>query len=137
MNPGKSVAIKVWRDGSDQTFNVKLGDMPAPDKLASADKSNQQDNNTADTLDKFGLTVTPSDDGKGLVVTDVDPNSDAADRGIRAGDVIVAVNSKDVNSVSDVDHAASEAAKAGRKAVLVRIMRDDNSRFVALPVAKG
>jgi serine protease Do len=42
-----------------------------------------------------------------------------------------------VNSASDVDQAASEAAKAGRKAVLVRIMRDDNSRFVALPVAKG
>jgi serine protease Do len=106
--------------------------------MASADNSNQSDHNSsADTLDKFGLTVTPSDNGKGLVVTDVDPNSDAADRGIRAGDIIVAVNSKDVTSASDVDQAAADAAKAGRKAVLVQVMRDDNSRFVALPVAKG
>jgi len=137
MIPGKSIQVKVWRDGSDKTFDVKLGEMPAPDKMASADNSKQSDTNSADTLDKFGLTVTPSDNGKGLVVTDVDPNSDASDRGIRAGDVIVAVNSKDVSSAADVDRAASEAAKAGRKAVLVQIMRDDNSRFVALPVAKG
>ena len=93
--------------------------------------------NSDDTLDKFGLTVAPSDKGKGLVVTDVDPNSDAADRGIQAGDVIVAVNSKDVNSASDVDAAASDAAKAGRKAILMQVMHNDNSRFVALPVAKG
>jgi serine protease Do len=137
MIPGKSIQVKVWRDGSDKTFDVKLGEMPAPDKMASADNSKQSDTNSADTLDKFGLTVTPSDNGKGLVVTDVDPNSDASDRGIRAGDVIVAVNSPDVSSAADVDRAASEAAKAGRKAVLVQIMRDDNSRFVALPVAKG
>jgi serine protease Do len=137
MSPGKSVEVKVWRDGAEKTFDVKLGKMPAPDKMASADQSGPSDSGGSETLDKFGLTVTPSDDGKGLVVTDVDPNSDAADRGIRAGDVIVAINSKDVNSASDVDRAASEAAKAGRKAILVQVMRDDNSRFVALPVAKG
>jgi serine protease Do len=137
MNPGTSVEVKVWRNGSDKTFDLKLGEMPSPDKVASADHSDQSDSNTADTLDKFGLTVTPSDNGKGLVVTDVDPSSDAADRGIRAGDVIVAVNSKDVTSASDVDQAAADAAKAGRKAILVQVMRDDNSRFVALPVAKG
>jgi serine protease Do len=139
MNPGKSVQIKVWRDGADKTFDVKLGEMPAPDKMASADRSNQPDNGgaTDNALERFGLTVTPSEDGKGLTVTDVDPNGDAADRGIQAGDVIVAVNSNDVSSAADVDKAASEAAKAGRKAVLVQIMRDDNSHFVALPVAKG
>jgi serine protease Do len=105
--------------------------------MASADNSNQSNNSSANTLDKFGLTVQPSDNGKGLVVTDVDPNGDAADSGIQAGDVIVAVNSKDVNSAADLQHAASEAAKAGRKAILVQIMRDDNSHFVALPVANG
>jgi serine protease Do len=138
MTPGKPVEIKVWRGGKDQTIDVKLGELPSQDKMASADSSNSQtDDNKADTLDNFGLTVAPADDGKGLVVTDVDPGSDAADRGIQAGDVIVAVNSKEVNSASDVDKAAAEASKAGRKAVLVQVMRDDNSRFVALPVAKG
>ena len=137
MNPGQTAHLKVWRDGSEKDFDVKLGKFPEPDKMASADNSNQSNNSSANTLDKFGLTVQPSDNGKGLVVTDVDPNGDAADSGIQAGDVIVAVNSKDVNSAADLQHAASEAAKAGRKAILVQIMRDDNSHFVALPVANG
>ena len=61
----------------------------------------------------------------------------AADRGIQAGDVIVAVNSKEVSGSADVAAAMADAAKAGRKAVLVQVTRDDTSRFVALPVSKG
>ena len=83
------------------------------------------------------MTVSPADDGKGIVVTDVDPDGDAADRGIQAGDVIVSVNSKQVSSAADVTAAMDEAAKAGRKGVLVQVTREDASRFVALPVAKG
>ena len=55
------------------------------------------------TLADLGLTVTPSDDGKGLVVTDVDPGSDAADRGLQAGDVITSVNSKPVSGAGDIE----------------------------------
>lgn len=84
----------------------------------------------------MGLTVTRAETGKGLVVTDVDPDSDAADRGIQAGDVITAINSVDVNGTDDALKAMADAAKSGRKAVF-QISRDDNNRFVALPLAKG
>jgi serine protease Do len=137
MNPGQTAHVQVWRDGSEKAFDVKLGKFPEPDKMASADQSTPSDSGGSETLNKFGLTVTPSDDGKGLVVTDVDPNSAAADNGIQAGDVIVAANFKDVNSAAGLDKAASDAAKAGRKAILVRIMRNNNSHFVAVPVGKG
>ena len=70
-------------------------------------------------------------------MTDVDPGSDAADRGLQAGDVITTVNSKPVTGAGDIEKAMEDAAKAGRKAVLVQVTRDDASRFVALPVAKG
>ncbi|WP_292377378.1 PDZ domain-containing protein, partial [Mesorhizobium sp.] len=90
-----------------------------------------------DTLADLGLTVTKSENGKGLVVTDVDPDSAAADRGIQPGDVITAVNSAEVNGTDDVTKAMADAVKSGRKAVLMQITRDDNNRFVALPVAKG
>jgi serine protease Do len=83
------------------------------------------------------LTVTRAEDGKGLVVTDVDPDSEAADRGIQAGDVITSINSVAVNDTDDVGKAMADASKAGRKSVLVQIDRDDNTRFVALPLAKG
>jgi serine protease Do len=134
--PGKSVDVTVWRNGKAETVKVDLGTLPKSDKQASNDDQ-QSAPVKPDSLADLGLTVTKSDDGKGLVVTDVDPDSDAADRGIQAGDVITAVNSQDVAGPDDITKAMAEAAKAGRKSVLVQISRDDNNRFVALPVAKG
>ncbi|MGN6142534.1 MAG: Do family serine endopeptidase [Mesorhizobium sp.] len=134
--PGKSVDVTVWRNGKAETVKVDLGTLPKSDKQASNDDQ-QSAPVKPDSLADLGLTVTKSDDGKGLVVTDVDPDSDAADRGIQAGDVITAVNSQEVAGPDDITKAMAEAAKAGRKSVLVQISRDDNNRFVALLVAKG
>jgi serine protease Do len=137
--PGKSVDVTVWRNGKDETVKVDLGTLPASDKQASNDDNNKQSAPAAkaDTLADLGLTVTKAENGKGLVVTDVDPDSDAADRGIQPGDVITSINSNDVNTTDDVSKAMTDAAKAGRKAVLMQITRDDSNRFVALPVGKG
>ena len=135
--PGKSVEVTLWRDGKSEVVKVDLGELPGAEKQAAlGDDSNKAPEQT-DTLADLGLTVTPSDDGKGLVVTDVDPGSDAAERGIQAGDVITSVNSTQMSGADDVAKAMEDAAKAGRKAVLVQVTRDDASRFVALPVAKG
>ncbi|TIT51572.1 MAG: PDZ domain-containing protein, partial [Mesorhizobium sp.] len=134
--PGKPVDVTVWRDGKSETVKVDLGTLPSGDKQASADQQPSAPPK-ADTLADLGLTVTRSDDGKGLVVTDVDPDSDAADRGIQPGDVITSVNSTEVNGTDDVAKAMADAVKSGRKAVLMQITRDDSNRFVALPVAKS
>ncbi len=134
--PGTTVDMNVWRNGKAETVKVELGALPGADKQASADNS-APSASSSDTLADLGLTVTTADDGKGLVVTDVDPDSDAADRGIRTGDVITAVNSEDVTSVKDVTDAMDTAAKAGRKSVLVQISRDSANRFVALPINQG
>ena len=135
LDPGKTVAVEVWRDGKAQTFDVKLGTLPGSQDRAEA----TPDTATPETgtLEGFGLTVTKAEDGKGLVVTNVDADSEAADRGMQAGDVILAVNSKEVASAADVEKAVEEASKAGRKAVLFQVMRDQTNRFVALPVARG
>lgn len=138
-SPGKSVDVTIWRDGKSETVKVDLGTLPASDKQASNDDNSKQSAPAAkpDTLADLGLTVTKAEKGKGLVVTDVDPDSDAADRGIQPGDVITSINSNEVNTTDDVSKAMTDAAKAGRKAVLMQITRDDSNRFVALPVGKG
>jgi serine protease Do len=134
--PGSTVDVSLWRKGKTETVKVNLGELPKADQQASADDQSAPASPT-DSLADLGLTVTRSDDGKGLVVTDVDPDSDAADRGIQAGDVITAVNSEEVGSATDVTKAMEQAQKAGRKSVLVQISRNDSNRFVALPLAKG
>jgi serine protease Do len=135
--PGKAVELGVWRKGKTETFTIDLGKLPNTDKQASADDRQQETPAAPDSLAEFGLTVTKSEDGKGLVVTDVDPDSSASDRGIQTGDIITAVNSTEVNDKQDVTKAIAEATKAGRKSVLVQLTRNDNNRFVALPIAKG
>jgi len=132
--PGSTAEISIWRDSATKTISVKLGEMPGATQEARADTNAPA---SADVLEGFGLTVTPAEDGKGLVVTDVDPNGDAAERGIQAGDVIVAVNSSEVNSAADMQKAVKAASDAGRKAVLLQVERDSASRFIALPVAEG
>jgi serine protease Do len=134
--PGTDVELTLWRDGKSETVKLTLGSLPDEQKQAAADDKDQQQAEPT-SLSDLGLTVTPSEDGKGLVVTDVDPESDAADRGIQAGDVITMVNTKEIKDTSDVKTAMQDAAKSGRKAVLFQISRDDTNRFVALPLARG
>ncbi|RVA09880.1 PDZ domain-containing protein, partial [Mesorhizobium sp. M7D.F.Ca.US.004.03.1.1] len=137
-SPGKSVDVTVWRDGKSQTIKVDLGKLPASDKQASNDPQQQPATEAKpDTLAALGLTVTKAENGKGLVVTDVDPDSNASDRGIQAGDIIRAVNSTEVNGTGDANKAMADAVKSGRKAVLMQITRDDSNRFVALPADRG
>ena len=130
------VEVTVWRDGKTETKTRRARQAAGDDQQASADEA-------APERDRAELARRPrpdgrrADDGKGLVVTDVDPDSDAAERGIQAGDVITAVNSKAVESAGDVKSAMGDAAKSGRKAVLFQVTRDDTNRFVALPIAKG
>lgn len=135
ITPGKAVDVTVWRNGKAETIKVDLGEIPGSDKQASADQPASP--GEPSSLADLGLTVTQSEDGKGLVVTDVDPSSDAADRGVQAGDVITAVNSVEVKSATDVTKALDQAEKAGRKAVLFQISREDSNRFVALPLNQG
>jgi serine protease Do len=134
--PGKEVDITLWRDGKSQDVKLTLGELKPDQKQASLEQQ-PSEQPQSDTLNDFGLTVTKSEDGKGIVVTDVEPGSPADDRGIQSGDVITAVNSNEVSGASDFNKAVSDAAKSGKKAVLVQITRDDTNRFVALPVAKG
>ncbi|MBO6899744.1 MAG: Do family serine endopeptidase [Rhizobiaceae bacterium] len=134
LDPGQEVELTLWRDGKAETVSVKLGEMPAAQQVAAAEP---QEPDAGDTLEGFGLTVTPAEDGNGLVVTDVSPDGEAAARGIQAGDVIVSVNSRQIKAVADVDEAVKAATGAGRKAVLFQVQRDAANRFVALPVGQG
>jgi serine protease Do len=138
IEPGQSVDVTVWRKGKSEVFKVDLGELPGAEQQASAAPNDEQDAPAeSDTLADLGLTMTPSDDGKGLVVTDVESGSTAAERGIEAGDVITEVNSVEVAGADDIAKAMADAEKAGRKAVLVQVTREDTSRFVTFPVSKG
>jgi serine protease Do len=138
MQPGSKAELSVWRAGKAQSLTVELGTLPADQKDASADDNNQPQQPEAPASEKaladLGLTVGPSDDGKGLAITGIDPDSDAADKGIKEGEKITSVNNQEVSSAADVVRVLNQAKKDGRTRALFQIQSGEGSRFVALPI---
>ncbi|MEQ8305830.1 MAG: Do family serine endopeptidase [Hoeflea sp.] len=138
IEPGKTTDITVWRNGESETISVELGTLPTETAALNTDDRNEPSAPQAEaTLDDFGLTVVPAENGKGLLITSVAADSAAEERGLRAGDVIVAVNNQDVADAADVVGIIDNAASDGRKAALFQVENENRSRFVALPIDQG
>jgi serine protease Do len=137
MAPGTSVKISYWRDGAAQDATIVLGKLPTSDQQASATDKSGGSAQQPSPLDDFGLALAPSDDHTGVVVTDVDPNGQAAQRGLQPGDVILTVGDAKVKDPTEVEKKIADAKAGGLKAVLLRVKSGDQTRFVALSFANA
>ena len=145
LAPGTAVNLAVLHKGEDKVINITLGQLPDAVE-AKADNDNDNDNGGSATrgtdVPKLGLTVAPAASvagaGKeGVVVTDIDPKSAAAERGFKEGDVILEVAGKSVASPNDVRGAIEAARNDNKNSVLLRVKSGGQLRFVAVPLAKG
>jgi serine protease Do len=144
LAPGNSVKLNVLHKGKDKVVNLTLGQLPNSLE-AKADNNENSDKGGATRgtdVPKLGLTVAPANSvagaGKdGVVVTEVDPKSAAAERGFKEGDVILEVAGKSVTSATDVREAIATARNDNKNSVLMRVKSGGSSRFVAVPLAKG
>jgi serine protease Do len=144
LAPGNAVKLNVIHKGQDKVVNLTLGQLPNSLE-AKADTDNGDNGTTAPRgtdVPKLGLTLAPANSvagaGKdGVVVTEVDPKSAAADRGFKEGDVILEVAGKTVASAGDVRDAITAARTDNKNSVLMRVKSGGSSRFVAVPLAKG
>ncbi|MFK0384568.1 MULTISPECIES: Do family serine endopeptidase [Rhizobium/Agrobacterium group] len=140
MAPNSKIEVSLWRDGKSQSVTVTLGDL-ASDDASKATPTQNDDNGSQPSSEKalssLGLTVAPSDDGNGLAITDVDPDSDAAARGLKTGEKITSVNNQQVASAADVEKILEQAKKDGRSKALFQIQTENGSRFIALDIDQG
>jgi serine protease Do len=141
IRPGADAKVTVLRDGQEKQFNVSLAKLP--DRRAENSRSRDHDSySDTSELPRLGLKLAPARDvsgaGKdGVVVTDIDDSGPAAERGIKAGDVILEAGGKHVSSPSDVRDALGTAKKNGKSVVLLRLKNAEGNRFVTLPVKQG
>ncbi len=141
--PGTEVKLSVLHKGQDKTVNLTLGQLPNNIEAKADNDNNDRNSPTRGTdVPKLGMTVAPAASvagaGKeGVVVTDVDPKSAAAERGFKEGDVILEVAGKTVASAADVREAINAARNDNKNSVLMRVKSGGQSRFVAVPLAKG
>lgn len=138
FDPDTDVELTIWRSGKAETIVVKLGALPVDQALAATTPpADIKPEVEPAMIEGFGIVVEPNSEGPGLVVSAVEDNSVAQERGIRAGDVIIAVNNNDVKSVGDIAQLIDKAAKDGRKAALFQIERSNQNSFIALPIDAG
>ena len=140
IRPGTTVDLALWRDGKAETVKLEIGTLPKDDKDAAKsqdDQSEEAQPSSEQALADLGVSVVPSDDGKGVTIASVDEDSDASDRGLKQGEKIVSVNNQEVKSADDILKVINTAKKDGRSKALFQIEADNGSRFVALPIDKG
>jgi serine protease Do len=135
MAPGSTAKLDILRKGEQKSINVTLAAMPDDQKQANAEDHDGSMRGTP----RLGLSVAPAAGmagagGKGVVVTAVDPDGPAAEHGMQSGDVILDVGGKSVGSVGELRSALSEAKSAGKRSVMMRIKRADNTRYIAMPI---
>lgn len=137
---GKTVKVVVLREGANKTLNVVLGRREEAENTVVPASTEPTAPIEREVL---GLTVTPltdelrsqlslSDDDEGLVVRGVDETSQAYEKGLRAGDLIVEAGQQKVTTADDLQDRIDAAQEAGRKSILLLIRRDGEPRFVAL-----
>ena len=142
---GKVVRVIIFRDGKTKTIKVTLGRREAAEKekLVPVTKAPEKIKET----EKFGmklLTINSEsriqlnlpEDLEGVAVLDVSETSDAFEKGIRAGDVIVEAGRTKIADVNDISKIFEDAIEAGRKSILLLVLRGDNSRFVGLSLSE-
>lgn len=143
---GETVRVVVMREGATQTLLITLGRRETEERVAfpEVDSENLLPPEPASS-DFLGLTLLPlTDDLReehsaqdvegGLFIEAVDPDSEAAERGLEAGDVITEVGQQAIADLDAFLARVTEATDAGQKSVLLLIRRNGNPRFVALPI---
>jgi serine protease Do len=137
--PGQDSKVKVWRDGSERTLDVKIGE--APDER----EAQQRGGPRGGTPTVLGMEVRPITPevarqlnlrtSEGVIVARVDEGSPAAEAGIQRGDVIREINRQKIRSTGDYEKITREAKDGDRLTVLLQ--RGPMSLYVAFTVGRG
>ena len=145
LQAGSEASFTIVRGGEKKTLTAKIGQRKE-DQVASNDDGGRPsaDQSTGEAMGLGLASVTPEvrqaynlDQGTdGVVITKVDPNSDAADKGLEPGDVVVSIGNRAVHTPEDVKNRIADAKSAGRDSVLLLVSGQGGQRFVAVKIGQ-
>lgn len=146
---GKAVRVVVNREGQTETIMVTLGRREdAESSSVPTGPTEPEEEAAPETLDLLGLSLSAVTDelteeyalgenAEGLVVTVVDEDSEAFEKGLRAGDLITEAGQSPIKSFDEFEEKIAEAREAGRKSILLLVRRSGDPRFVALGIEEN
>ena len=131
--PGTKSRVTVVREGQEKIIRVTLEELNTDSQIFASGSSKSYNSVGFSVQDpssslahKYGF----NEDEGGVVVTKVDSKSEAAEMGVREGDLIQRVGSENINSKKEFKKLVEESKEDG--VVLLLIKREDISRFYAL-----
>ena len=139
--PATNVDVKVWRNSKEETVKVKLGTFPGSkeeiSKLEKGDAPAPSKTSTTDIGD-LGLSLAPGKVKEGVAIAEVEQGTDASEKGLKSGDVILEISGQPVMGSDDVISGLKKAKEMGRKTVMLKVKSGDQNRFVPVRLkAKG
>jgi serine protease Do len=149
LRAGDKASFTVLRDGKRQTLTATIAKRNAEQVAALANNPGggpaEPGGTDASALGLGLVTLNPAlrqqfnldEDVNGVVVSSVDPDSDAADKGFHPGLVIVSVNNQQVRAPSDVAKVVAAAKSAGRDTVLLLVADQTGQHYVAVKIDNG
>tara|TARA_Y100001936_G_scaffold195761_1_gene196080 strand:+ start:167 stop:1561 length:1395 start_codon:yes stop_codon:yes gene_type:complete len=132
--PGKRYKLDIIRDGRRKSIYVKLGELPNEPQMAFMpnDKSSTLGITVQDLNSSLRKHYNLSQDDDGVVVTEMDNDSEAYRSGIREGDIIIRVGTNNVRNSNDFKDLIRTSSR--KNTVLLLVKRNDVSRFYALEI---
>ncbi len=140
---GKDVNVVVVRRGKEKTLSIVLGERDEAQLASLGDPQITLPKEVKQ--ERLGMLLSPLDeenrkeynvpeDIEGILIVNVKNNSDAAEKNLRPGIVIVADATGSVKSLSDLDSKIELAREDGRKSVLLHVWESEGMRFVPLRI---
>lgn len=141
---GKDVPITIMRKGKEEVKTVKLGRLEDGEKVQPASSRTPTEPPKPAVTTALGLELSPQteelrkrysikDGVKGVVITKVDPNSNASDKRVLVGELVVEIGQEAVNSPEDVTKRLEALKKEGKKSALLLVSNAQGEvRFVAV-----
>jgi serine protease Do len=145
---GSTVPMTLLRGGKEESVQVTIGELrDEPQQVALSGSSGApRSAQPEESKSALGLKLAPltpglrqtfsiADDVDGLVVTEVDRDSAASQRGLDLGDVIVEAGQEPVATPADLESRIAKAKEDGRKTLLMLVSRGGDLRYVPLPLS--
>jgi serine protease Do len=139
VKPGSTVPVKILRDGSTKALEVTVQQQPGTEQLAKSSGPNDTDNGTLNGVSVGDLDpetrrqMNIPDAVKGVVITEVQPDSPAAEAGLKPGDVIQEINR---HPVKTADEAVKLTENPKDKVTLLRIWSNGGSHYAVVDESK-
>jgi serine protease Do len=134
LKPGALIVMTVLRDGKEEKSGVKIGKLPEP----PSDPALTGDQDTwvpalrlgvAATTDEIRKSLKATDEGSGVIVTQLRPAGAGALAGLKVGDLITHAGTK---RLIEVDDLAKVAMPTPQSPLLIRVVRDGVATFLAV-----